>query len=441
MSAAGPASRLRPTLGWACLAALLLYVLLIHHGVGPAPDGPHRHWWQPTSFLLEAIQTGPLYFLVEPPLRGVGVGMLPALGLVLALALGTRSALARTLGLAAALACLLFLFYGLRQPGPGIWRFFGWRGSLAMCGLAAIVAAAAASPLLAASWLRLRPAPRIALYALVLAGGVLLLRDVTGTNPSLPFAISPWPVVPFFGVERAVPIVAALLGCVALGLAAWAHRARRAGLALGGVAAALGLPVGGAELLPARGSIELAAALALAGTAALLALAARRRGEAPGATPALRVALGILLLALPVLAGEALAARDWAVTRGERAGEIIDALARYYAREQLYPDSLQDLVRAKDLPAVPRPRIGSGMLGAPRFSYQSFGTSYLLEFSAPGWVQCAYSPPYTDDEDADGGPPAQDGAAADDARPASGGGDDDRQAGAWSCPSKPPELW
>jgi hypothetical protein len=429
-------SRLAPALGWGGLAVLLLYALLIHNGVGAAPEGAPPRWWQPTGFLLDALQAGPLYFLIDPPRRGIVAGLLPALGLLAWIVVWTRSALARTLGLAAVLACALFLFYGLLPPLPEIWRFFGWRGSLAMCGLAGLGAAALASPLLAASWLRQPAALRVALYLPFFAGGVLLLRDVTGTDPSLRFAISPWPVVPFFGLEHGVPLVALLLACGALGLAIGGRYAWGSGLTLPGVAVALGLATGWATRFAMQGLVLLAAALLLAGAAALVAAMARRRGSAPGAAPALRLALAVLLLALPVAAGEALAARDWTVTRQQRAQHVIDALGRYYAREQVYPDSLEDLVRSKDLPAVPRPQIGSGLFGEPRFTYQSFGTSYLLEFSAPDWVQCAYSPPYADEDDTTSS--ADDAAAGDE----SGAGDaGDGAAGAWSCPSKPPELW
>jgi hypothetical protein len=41
-------------------------------------------------------------------------------------------------------------------------------------------------------------------------------------------------------------------------------------------------------------------------------------------------------------------------------------------------------------------------------------------------MQCAYNPPFAEDE--------EDGDAA-----AQGG--DEELGGAWSCPSKPPELW
>jgi len=100
---------------------------------------------------------------------------------------------------------------------------------------------------------------------------------------------------------------------------------------------------------------------------------------------------------------------------------VLDA---YYAREGLYPDALEELVGAGDLDRVPRPRIGFAGLGAERFTYDSFGTSYLIEFSAPRWVQCAYNPPYPDEEE-EGAP----------------GEGEEALGGAWSCPSKPPELW
>ncbi len=432
-------SRREPALGWAGLAALVVYAFLIHRGVGASPEGAPPHWWQPTGFLLDALQAGALYFLIDPPPRGIVAGLLPALGLLAWIGLWTRSAVARTLGLAALLSCLLFLVYGLLPPLPEIWRFFGWRGSLAMCGLAAVGAAALASPLLAASWLRQPAASRIAIYAPILVGVVVLVREVTGTDPSLPFAISPWPVVTFFGLEHGVPLVAVLLGCAALGLAVGGRYAWGSGLAVPGVALALSWSTGWTGRLAMKAPALLAAAVALAGAATLVAWATRRRGATRGAGPALRVALGVLLLALPVAAGEALAARDWTVTRQGRAQRVIDALARYYAREQVYPDSLEDLVRSKDLPAVPKPQIGSGLLGGAGFTYQNFGTSYLLEFSAPDWVQCAYSPPYTDEGDTTSS--GDDGRADDPSGPADAAADDDRQPGAWSCPSKPPELW
>jgi hypothetical protein len=81
-----------------------------------------------------------------------------------------------------------------------------------------------------------------------------------------------------------------------------------------------------------------------------------------------------------------------------------------------------------ELDHVPAPRIGFPGLGDQQFVYQNFGESYILEFSAPRWIQCAYNPPYEDEGE-------EEGAETDDA------GSDGLGEGAWSCPSKPPELW
>ncbi len=124
-----------------------------------------------------------------------------------------------------------------------------------------------------------------------------------------------------------------------------------------------------------------------------------------------------MLTGLPILLGQLLVRWDYAQTRDASAQRLIEALARHYEREQLYPDSLQELVRTSELDSLPRPHIGFGFLGRPPFAYQGFGTSYLLEFAAPRWVQCAYNPPYPDEDP------------------------DEALGGAWSCPSRPPELW
>ena len=100
------------------------------------------------------------------------------------------------------------------------------------------------------------------------------------------------------------------------------------------------------------------------------------------------------------------------------------------------------MVEAKLLDAIPQPEIGFALPGeeVAAFTYQGFGTSYLLEFSAPRWVQCAYNPPYLDETGEDAGDdPALDVAQGGDE--ASSEGEDDLGGGAWSCPSKPPELW
>ena len=83
------------------------------------------------------------------------------------------------------------------------------------------------------------------------------------------------------------------------------------------------------------------------------------------------------------------------------------------------------MVDAGELEEIPRPRIGFALLSQQEFLYQSFGTGYILEFSAPRWIQCAYNPPYQDEYEEEY--------------------EEDEEledlGGAWSCPSRPPELW
>jgi hypothetical protein len=155
-----------------------------------------------------------------------------------------------------------------------------------------------------------------------------------------------------------------------------------------------------------------------------VALAAARTRSDPEAIRRRNRALatGAALVAVPMLLGQALARFDYYATREWRARSIIDALDRYAARETLYPDSLGELVGSGDLDSVPKPAIGFRFLGGAEFRYQSFGSSFLLEFEAPRWVECAYTPPFAEPDE---------GTAPDDAL----------LAEAWSCPSEPPELW
>ena len=134
-------------------------------------------------------------------------------------------------------------------------------------------------------------------------------------------------------------------------------------------------------------------------------------------------AWGGLLLGLPLLVGQILTGLDYTVTRDVRAGQLIDALQRHYEKESLYPENLEELVEAGDLAEIPRPRIGFAFVSQQDFLYQSFGTSYVLEFSAPRWIQCAYNPPYLDEYEEEEEEELED------------------LGGSWSCPSKPPELW
>lgn len=446
-------------LGWILVLVSLAYAGVIHHGVGATGRGPIAHWWQPRGlfFTWESFDS----LLADPTLATIVLG-LPAFALAVAIAATTRSALATTLGLAAAGLVLLCCFYGLGDGRRAVWGFFGWRGSSVMALFSLALAAAVLAPLFARRWLALGWPARILVYTPVALAVMLAIRDVTGTDPALPFAISPWPVVSMFGIEIGDAGIAALLAMLGLDLAAAGLLAQRrlpSGLAC--ALLSLLIPVGIFGLGLGLGTGLLALVVACA--AVSLWLARNDGGDAPGgASRLLRGArsttIGATLVALPILGGQLLVAHDYDVTRNRQAKQILDALDAYYARVSVYPDSLADLVASKDLAAVPDPQIGFGVFEAPRFTYQSFGTNYLLEFSAPRWVQCAYNPPYPDDDggaslgtigggdaaaaDPGAGAPADepagpfDARAAEAAAPPEGG-----EPGSWSCPQKPPELW
>jgi hypothetical protein len=133
-------------------------------------------------------------------------------------------------------------------------------------------------------------------------------------------------------------------------------------------------------------------------------------------------ALGGLLLGLPLLVGQTMTRLDYTATRDDRAQRVIDALQSHYDKELIYPESLEELVASGALSELPQPRIGFAFLSQQEFLYQSFGTGYVLEFSAPRWIQCAYNPPYQDEYEEEEE-------------------EEEDLGGAWSCPSKPPELW
>ncbi len=429
MSEGGDAPPARARLGWGLIAALVLYTVGVFYGVGvPAERG--EPWYDPRAFLFEWPG---LDWLLESPARAVlGLGT-PALLLCVACLATCPSALGRTLALSSLLASLLFVYYG---TGPQlVWSFFGWRGSAVLCCLALTLGAALAAPALAASWLRLSWPLRAGVYLPVAFGVLAFVRNATGTDPSLRYSLSPWPVVPVFGLEVGALLILAVQVGVACGAAGLARASQRGGRWPGllGLGAGLALP---ALLLLAADALGLlpfrlrwfvwlpvvgAAALATAGVAVIRARPGALRLRARW------IALGAACLGLPLLSAQALARWDYQVTRERDAQELIGALERYYAREELYPDSLEELIETDDLQRIPTPSIGFSFLYDGSFRYQSFGTSFLLEFPAPRWVECAYSPPYEDeDEDESAELDAEDGGEGD---------------SPWSCPSRPPELW
>src|SRR5690606_5732254 len=223
------------------------------------PDLAAR-WYSPTGFLTRALQASAFDSLLAERWKGFLAFWTPALLLGAGCWLATRSALARFVAVAAVLASALFVLYALGSETARItWTLFHWRASATMLALAAVVAGVLVAPWLAASWLALAWPLRLATLLPAALGVIAIERGVTGTNPRLPFAISPWPVVQVFGLEVAGTIVASLVAGVALGLAGLATLRRAAGAGasrapLGALAIALGLALPAAWLwLGSRG--------------------------------------------------------------------------------------------------------------------------------------------------------------------------------------------
>lgn len=405
-------------------AAALGYVIFLHHGLGPDLSLGGTRWWMPNGFLAE----------VAPSSLGVGFALFGLIALALAWAIfrTSDSALLRWLAISQLVAVGLLVSFGIGSSRA--WSFFHWRWAACLGLLALSVGAALSAPLLAAAWSRLPGWARIASYAPVFLGLVAFERNVTGTNPSLPFAISPWPLVQIFGLEVVCSWLATMWLGAGAGLAILTRRPRSAARSALAVAAAIAVPLAwlgfGSRfaLLPFRTG---AATFALAALAVVLLLAAvtwvRRRDAEATASRARALLLGGLLAGLPLLLGQTLTVLDYQTTREETAPAVIDALQRFLDREGIYPDELEELVAAGDLEEVPSPRIGFLNGAGETFSYQSFGTGYILEFSAPRWIQCAYNPPWADDLSEEERAELE--------------ADDVELGGAWSCPSQPPELW
>lgn len=218
---------LRRVLPLLLFGALVGYAGWLHHGLGPRPDGG-LHWWSPRGFLWQAL-AGSAYSDWLSDLRiGMAVFVTPALILALACFTTTRSAVLRTCAVSAAAATALFAFYALSSNVSRFaWNLFHWRGSATLLALGCVVGVCLVAPWLAARWLKLRWGARLAIYLPVFFAVVAVERNVTGTNSELVFAISPWPVVPVFGLEVLASTLAAQAAGVSLGLLGLA-RVRRA---------------------------------------------------------------------------------------------------------------------------------------------------------------------------------------------------------------------
>lgn len=453
-------------LGWAAVAAALAYAILVHYGVGPSNQGREWHWYTPRSFLLDIELLYPIFESLGRALVGVAI---PAAALVACAIAFCRSAVGRALALASFVAVLLFVFYGVRAPF--VWNFFHWRASAVLVLTALVVGFALAAPWLARSWLQLGWPLRLLLYLPVVFALFAFVRNATGTDESLQFAISPWPAVPVFGIEVAALFVAAWLAGTGVGLLAIARKQRAAGPGawlqlLAGLLLAIAVPVlllwigSMLGLFPFRAGARTFLGVALVTALSIAIVGGLRRGEGRLRGRARHALVGAALIGIPLVGAEAAARYDYFLTREIRARRILDALDTFYRRETVYPDSLQELVEAGDIESLQQPAIGFGFLDDAKFAYGNFGTSFILEFSAPRWVQCAYTPPFSEEDGEEEEAAETDAAEAESAgdgdenappiNPAdadapedelAAGGDGDSLGEAWSCPSKPPELW
>jgi len=428
-------------LSWFFALLAVAYAFAIHHGLGPMSAAQNPEWYQPTGY-LRGIDS--IYWIFEKPGRAFLVCGLPAVVLCVAVFVTGRSAVARAVALSAVAATFLFIFYG--EVANRIWEFFHWRASAVLSLMALVIGFALAAPFLAESWLRLSWPLRLAVYLPVVFVVLAFVRNATGTDLNLRFAISPWPAVPVFGMEVGALFVLVWLIGATLGVAglAWARSGGPGAAAIaGGIVLGLLVPVGllvlgsALSLLPFRAGANtlVAVAIACAIAIAVSTLGILRRPEALRAR-AVHLAVGSALIAIPLFTSEAWARWDYYYTREHVAGRLIDAMEAYYEKDEMYPDELDELVSGGYLDGLPEPSIGFGFLYDGSFRYRSFGTSYILEFPAPRWVECAYSPPY-EEEEIDEDEELEPWESADYVQ----GDGDDSMDGAWSCPSTPPELW
>jgi hypothetical protein len=406
------------------------------HGAGATPSqrAQHTAWWQPAGWArsldwevlaafqeigadtVQARHEGrfeprsliPLGAFAVPAALATGLGFLLFRGAV------TRAAL-----LALGLTLCAFSYYGWLDLET--WQDYRWRWPAVLLTTAGYLAVFALAPALVAAARRHGWGIRITALLAFAVPIYVLSVEVTGTNPTLEWNLSPWPTVTLYGFLLFGLVIGVIHLGAGAGLAVHARWPGAAGLALGALGAA-----GVAVLLrgvPFEQTTPLRLAALALPAATLVALAGRRGGARVPAASAVLVA-GLLLLG-SIKAGQWQA--EWFLARGrdEIAPRVIDAIERYRAEHDAYPGELTDLVPA-ELAAIPQPHIGWLDWDEEVFTYTDLGDSFLLEFSGPLWVQCAYSPPYEEegDEELEGE-----------------GRGGELRGGAWSCERKPPRLW
>jgi hypothetical protein len=378
----------------------VLYVFVVHHGLGAAPGAAPTEWWHPTGFLLE---TRSIAQWRATPAIGIGLLTMPAALILGALYLRSAPALARAIAASATLSVAIMAFY--RLVAFPVWSFFHWRGSVVMLASGLALGCCLAAPDLTRALLRRSFLHGAALYLPVFFVVAGLIRNATGWDPELYFNISPWPAIPVLALEIGAYTWAGVLVGLAVGVASFGFARTPVRRALG-VATGVALPVAwfwarfdftDSKLL-VSGLLAMGAIMGAAVT-----LSSRRREALPERVASLGLAAALIVL--PLATGRALAEGDYAVSKHIRARQITRALASYYEDLAEYPESLSELVDMGLLESVPKPRVGSGFwtrlgfVDDHGFDYQNLGSSYVLEFVSTEWIMCSYNPPWDVDLD------------------------------------------
>jgi hypothetical protein len=413
-----------------CFLALAVgYYEFLGAGATPSERAGHVPWWKPAGWArsLDWEALAPLQQIGADTVQArhegrfeprslIPLGLFAAPAVAMA-ALGFalfRAALARAALLALAVALCAFAYYGWLDVET--WQDYSWRWPAVLLSTSAYLAVFALAPAIVES-LRARPlAVRVAALLAFAVPIHVLSIEVTGTNPTLQWNLSPWPTVTLYGFLLFGLLFGVIHLAAGAGLLLRGRVPGAAGVALGALAAAA-LAVA-LRPIPFEATTALRLAALALPAAALAAFAAR--GPAARTSAASFLVAGVLLLACVKL-GQWHA--EWFLARGRDAiaPQVVDAIERYRAAHDVYPPTL-DAVVPEQLAEIRQPRIGWLDWDEEVFTYTELGDSFLLEFSGPLWVQCAYSPPYEEE--------VADAEAAGEKLEAS-----------WSCERKPPRLW
>jgi hypothetical protein len=202
----------RTAFGVGFLALALLYYEFLGPGPTPSERAQDLPWWRPAGWAYEldapVIGTfqslgsdhqqarrelrwdwgGPLLF---------GLFALPPVALTV---LGFRlfaGVLARALLLASGLTLCAFVYYGWLDPLT--WREYSWRWPIALFVTAGYLSVFALAPALVRAARARSPAVQAAALLVFFVPVYVLSTEVTGTDPSLEWNLSPWPVITLYG--------------------------------------------------------------------------------------------------------------------------------------------------------------------------------------------------------------------------------------------------